>query len=322
MEITQQKGRRIPIHIQQAVETEVAKLVKNGHIEKLRKIGEDTFVSPVVITRKSDGSVKIALDSVQLNRQIVKKTMQMPLLSELLDQVSMKISGNRTAKLNVSTVDLEYAFGQIDLHPDTSRHCVAAIVGGTATGHYRFKKGFYGLPDMPVVFQTKIDQVLNNLTPAWQDDVIVVTRGTDVEHEAELFAVLKQLEDHGYKASAKNSKFFQSQTEWCGYLIDENGIRPKHSRTEAVQKINVPTTVKEVRSFLGSVQYLARFINNLSSKTEPIRQLLKKQVKRNWGPAQQSAFEEIKKDIADIATLKHYDPNKIYSSWSVESKGN
>ena len=59
--------------------------------------------------------------------------MQMPWLSELLDQVSIKISGNRQAKLNVSTIDLEYAFGQIDLHEETSKHCVAAIVGGKAT---------------------------------------------------------------------------------------------------------------------------------------------------------------------------------------------
>ncbi len=64
MEIIQQKSRRVPIDIQQAVETEVDKLIKQGPIEKLSEIGEDTFVSPVVITRKSDGSVKIALDSV------------------------------------------------------------------------------------------------------------------------------------------------------------------------------------------------------------------------------------------------------------------
>ncbi len=72
--------------------------------------------------------------------------MQMPLLSEMLDRVSMKISGNRTAKLNVSTIDPEYAFGQIDLHEETSKHCVVAIVGVKATGHYRFKRGLLICP--------------------------------------------------------------------------------------------------------------------------------------------------------------------------------
>ncbi len=71
MKISQQKGRRLPIHIKKAVETEVNKLVQGGRLEKLNEVGEDTFVSPVVITHKSDGTVKIALDSVELNEQIV-----------------------------------------------------------------------------------------------------------------------------------------------------------------------------------------------------------------------------------------------------------
>ncbi len=73
----------------------------------------------------------------------------------------MKISGNRKAQLHISPIDLDYAFGQISLHRDTAKHCVAAIVGGKATGHYRFRKGFYWLADMSVVIQTKDDEVLN-----------------------------------------------------------------------------------------------------------------------------------------------------------------
>ena len=91
--------------------------------------------------------------------------MQLPLLAELLDRISTKISGNRKAQLHVSTIDLEYAIGQIELHKETAKQCVAAIVEGKATLHYRFRKGFYGLADMPVVFQTKIDKVLNYETP-------------------------------------------------------------------------------------------------------------------------------------------------------------
>ena len=59
------------------------------------EVGEDIFVSPVVVTRKSDGSVKIALDAAELNRQIVRKTMQRPILAEFLDQISLKICEGR-----------------------------------------------------------------------------------------------------------------------------------------------------------------------------------------------------------------------------------
>ncbi len=303
MEIKQQKGRRIPIHMQRAVEAELEKLMKEGHVEKLDEVGEEIFVSPVIVTRKSDGSVKTALDAVKLNRQIVRKTMQMPILAELLDQISITISEGRGKPLFISTIDLKYAFGQIALHKNIAKHCVAAIVGGKATGHYRFKKGFYGLADMPVVFQSKIDRVLDNSAKAWQDDIIVVTRGSEEEHQAELETVLEKLQASGYKASIEKSKLFQNEAEWCGYRI-----KPKTTRTESVLKIGAPKGVKEIRSFLGSVQYLAKFIEKLSAKTEPLRKLLIKDEKWIWGPEQQAAFEGLKRDIANITMLKHYDP--------------
>ncbi len=136
-----------------------------------------------------------------------------------------------------------------------------ALVGEKVTGHYRFNKGFYGLADMPVIFQ---------------DDIIIVTRGSTEEHYEEVTEVLNIVEENGYRASLEKSKFFQKSATWCGFDIDENGIRPKNNRVEAVLKIEPPRTLKEARSFLGAVQYLAKFIPNLSEKTQPIRELLKK----------------------------------------------
>ena len=66
--LIQQKGRPIPIHLQPAVEKEIEKLKKQGHIEKAKNIDKNCFVSPAVITIKKDKSVKIALDSRKLNK--------------------------------------------------------------------------------------------------------------------------------------------------------------------------------------------------------------------------------------------------------------
>ena len=58
------------------------------------------------------------------------------------------------------------------------------MVGGDFTGYYRFLKGFYGLADMPLIFQQNIDRTLKNETPAWLDDIIIVARGTANEHQS------------------------------------------------------------------------------------------------------------------------------------------
>ena len=72
--ITQQKGRRIPIQLQNQVDKEIEKLLKEGHIEKVDKIQDDVFIQPTVITVKKDKSVKIALDARALNQSIAKNT--------------------------------------------------------------------------------------------------------------------------------------------------------------------------------------------------------------------------------------------------------
>ena len=183
----QQKGRKITIHVQEAEEKQLKRLIKEGHLTKLEQVGDNVFVSPAVVAVKGDGSVKIAMDAVRLKKQIMKKTSQMPSLSELLDQVSVKITTDKNEELWISLLDLEYAFGPIELDEETAQHCVIAIVGGQATGHYRFKRGFYGLADMPFIFQEKIDKTLRGKAPAWQDDVIAVTRGSIDKHQAEFW---------------------------------------------------------------------------------------------------------------------------------------
>ena len=152
-----QKARPIPLHSQEEVGKELEKLMKTGHLEKVKHVDEDCFVSPVVITVKNYKSVKIALDSRKLNDSCIKIRPHMPNMEELLNQISVEITRNRTKELNISKIDLDYAYGQMKLSKETIRQCVFAITGGNFSGYYRFKKGFYGLADIPTIFQEKID---------------------------------------------------------------------------------------------------------------------------------------------------------------------
>ena len=72
------RGRRIPIQLQNQVDEETNKLLKEGHIEKGDKIQDDMFIQPTVITVKNDKSVKIALDARALNESIAKDKYQLP----------------------------------------------------------------------------------------------------------------------------------------------------------------------------------------------------------------------------------------------------
>ena len=95
----QQKGRRVPISLQEKVDTKIDKLLKQGHIEKLKECSDKYFVSPIVITVKKDGSVKLALESRELNKQVHKKKYQMPNIEELMDTVGQTISEKKSGDI-------------------------------------------------------------------------------------------------------------------------------------------------------------------------------------------------------------------------------
>ena len=141
-------------------------------MEKVKDVDEDCFVSPVVISVKNDKSVKLALDSRKLNDSCNKMRPHMPNMEELLNQISVEITRDRILQLFISKIDLDYAYGQMKLSEETGRIYVFALTGGKFSGYYRFEKGFYGLADIPIIFQEKFDRTLGYCTPAWLDDFI------------------------------------------------------------------------------------------------------------------------------------------------------
>ena len=153
----------MPIHLQPKVKIELEKLLNDGHIEKLTKCSDQFFISPIVITVKRDQSIKIALDSKILNKDIHKNKYQMPNIDSLIQTISQTLSTAPQETANSATLDLQYAYSQLNLHSNTARNCNFNIVSGDMTGTYRFKTGFYGLTDMPCEFQKAIDCTLAGL---------------------------------------------------------------------------------------------------------------------------------------------------------------
>ena len=149
-----QEVRPIPLHLQEDVGRQSEKLIKSGHLEKVKDVDEDCFDSPVVITVKNDKSVKKAKNSRKLNDSCINMRPHMPNKEELLNQSSVEIIRR------------------------TSRQCVFALTGGKFCEYYRFEKGFYGLADIPTIIQEKNDRTLGYCIPAWLNDIFVVTRGS------------------------------------------------------------------------------------------------------------------------------------------------
>ena len=154
-----QKDRRIPINLQEKVNTELMKLLNEKHIVKLSSCPDKYFISPIVVTVKKDQTIKLSLDSKVLNKAIHKNKYQMPReYQKLVESISQQISAPASQNaIYFSTIDLKYAYSQLNLDINTANHCNFKISSGDMTGTYRFQTGFYGLTGMPAEFQKPMD---------------------------------------------------------------------------------------------------------------------------------------------------------------------
>ena len=101
----------------------------------------------------------------------------------------------------------------------------------------------WGLEKFRFYLYGKKVYLLEYCTPAWLDDIIVVTQGNKQDHEKKLFDVLNKLEKAGYRASKKKSEFFMNRIKWLGHEVDENGIKPNEEKIEAIQKLKPPEII-------------------------------------------------------------------------------
>ena len=104
--------------------------------------------------------------------------------------------------------------------------------------------------------------------------------------------------------------FLLPEVEYLGHKITKYGLQPTAEKIRAIKEAPVPENLTQLKSFLGLVNYYAKFVSNLSSILAPLYLLLQKESPWQWGPEQQSAFDVAKEQLSSDSLLAHYDMNK------------
>ena len=121
---------------------------------------------------------------------------------------------------------------------------------------------------------------------------------------------MRKLDEAGYRLHPKKCEFFKKEAEWVGHQTNQDEITQLQDKLEAITKINIPKNEKELKSFLGAIQYLSKYIKNLSAQADILRNLLKKQNEWIWTEEKTEAFNTLKKLITQLPCLAHYISNK------------
>jgi transposase InsO family protein len=189
----------------------------------------------------------------------------------------------------------------------------------TADGHYEFLRMPFGLKNSPLHFQFVMNDVLRPLlhkgVEIYMDDNIVHAPTLE-ELTATLEQVFQLLQAHNLKLN-RDKCFFgaSSEIEFLGHIVSGDGIRISPGRVEAIQRLSKPTTTKELRRFLGTLNYVRDFLPNFSATAKPLYDLLGGPLARNkplsnWSEEHEDAFEATKA-LVNEATLLHFaDPDR------------
>ena len=295
--------RKVPVPLRDTLKSELDNMVKNGILAKVTE--PTSWVSSLVIVKKPNGKIRVCLDPRDLNRAIKRSHYPLPTIEE----VATRLSGAKV----FSVLDAKCGFWQVKLDEKSSY----LTTMNTPFGRYRWLRMPFGINSAPEVWQQRMHELVEGLTgvEVIADDFLVCGFGDTNEaaianHDQNLKAFLRRARERNLTLNSEKLKLRQSQVPFIGHLLTAEGLKPDPSKVQAIVDYPVPTNLAELRTFLGMVQYLAKFCQHLSTASQPLRQLEKKEVEWHWQRPQSKAFNEIKDLVTKAPVLRYFDVSK------------
>ncbi|CAK1599301.1 unnamed protein product [Parnassius mnemosyne] len=263
-----------------------------------------SWVSPMVPILKSDDDIRIYLDMRAANKAIIRENHPLPTMGQLIPKFCKATY--------FSKLDIKNAFHQVELDKN-SRNITTFI---TSKGLHQYKRLMFGISCAPEHFQKIMEKMLLPCEGVvnFIDDIVVFGRDKK-EHDTRLQHVLTVLKDNNVLLNKNKCIFNAKSIQFMGHELSQSGIKPLDKYIKAIETFRPPETIEEIQSFLGLINYVGKWIPNLSTLTEPIRQLLRKKMHKNaniitfWKKEHSTAFDELKNCLSKIPTLGYYDPN-------------
>ena len=296
-------AKRIPVELKEPLRTQLDKLVKLGVIEP---VDEPTdWVNQITIATKKNGSLRICIDPRSLNQVLKRERYQLPVLDDILPDLSK-------AKV-FSKVDLSHGYWHCVLDEESSLLTTFA----TPFGRYKWLRLPFGLSVSSEIFQKRLLQALEGLTglACIADDVLLYGVGESLEeatvdHDRNLTQLLERCKAKSIKLNHEKMELRVPQLDLMGHRLTRQGLKPDPSKVEAILKLQPPKNKLEVQRLNGTVNYLAKFLPQLSQVTQPLRNLTHQDSEWCWTDVEEKAFQQMKQLVTQAPVLAYYRPEK------------
>ena len=246
--------------------------------------------------RKKDGTKRFCVDYRKLNAVTNNEQWPIPRIQDILDRMGGSIW--------FTAWDLTSGYWQIEME-ESSKDKTAF---STPDGHYQFKRMPFGLKNAPAEFSRIMHRILGHrdYVEIYLDDITIHSK-TFEEHIEQIKIVAAELIKAGLKVKPSKCVWLAKEVATLGYVVSGGQVSMDPKKVEPLKKRVPPTNVKQVQQFLGICNYYRRFVKGYAQIAAPLFNLLKSEVKFEWNPLHQQAFEQLINALTSYPVLRQPD---------------
>lgn len=296
---------RYPQIHENEIQRQILEMLEN----KIIRESNSPYNSPLwIVPKKIDNSGlkkwRLVIDYRKLNEHTVDDKFPIPNLNSLLDKLGKS--------QYFTTLDLAKGFHQILVKEEDRKKTAFS----TPFGHYEFIRMPFGLKNAPSTFQRMMNTVLrdyiNKICVVYMDDILVFSTSLK-EHIINLMQIFKALRNARLKIQVDKCDFLKKETHFLGHILTTDGVKPDVNKISVIQNLRLPTTEKQIKSFLGMTGFYRKFIRDYAKIAQPLTNVLKKKNKININnPCFIAAFEKLKELITNSPILRYPNFNKRF----------
>lgn len=305
---------RCTLEDKKEIEEQIAKLLDSKLIEE----SYSPFAAPVTLAYKKEENRKsrLCIDFRDLNKIVIPQAQPFPLIEDLM---------MKTRNCNFyTTLDINSAFWSIPLRIEDKKK--TAFV--TQEGHFQWTCLPFGLKTSPAIFQRILSNILRkykltDFAVNYIDDILIFSR-TFAEHMNHLKQLLEAIKTEGFRLKFTKCTFASDSVKYLGHIIQNNSVKPVKDNLISIRNFPVPKTQKNIRQFLGKINFYHEYIPKSAIILDPLHNLLRKNQKFVWSEECQKAFDTVKNLLCTQPVLEIFDqelPINIYTDASLEGVG-
>ena len=279
-----------PRELQQCRE-QLLELLHKGYIGP----SASPFGAPILMVPKPNDPTKLRMvvDYRAINALTQSDRYPLPDITTMMQEMQ--------GKKVFSTIDLLWGFWQI---PMLEEHKERTAMTTQQFGAFEWHCLPMGLKNSPSIFQRAMQDMLRDLDfcHCYIDDVVVAS-ATPEEHLHHLRILFERLRNSKVLAKGTKAKLFRTSCDFLGHVIGADGVAPQQKKVEAVSNWPTPSSVSDIRAFLGLAGYYRKFCYRFSALAAPLNALLKDNAEWKWEPHEEGVAFQLLKTALTTAPL-------------------